>query len=101
MGAITMRLGKVSGPEGALKVKGVKSRLMRQDEDDCVGHATAIKSVNLMKNRMVAYAFGDNEPCRLGYSLFLAPGLHVESGFTLVDSDFICCRPQRHAEFHE
>jgi hypothetical protein len=28
MGAITMRLGKVSGPEGALKVKGVKSRLM-------------------------------------------------------------------------
>jgi hypothetical protein len=28
MGAITMRLGKVRGPEGALKVKGVNSRLM-------------------------------------------------------------------------
>jgi hypothetical protein len=28
MGAITMRLGKVSGPDGASKVKGVKSRLM-------------------------------------------------------------------------
>jgi hypothetical protein len=28
MGAITMRLGKVRGPEGALKVKGVKSKLM-------------------------------------------------------------------------
>jgi hypothetical protein len=28
MGAITMRFGSVRGPEGALKVKGVKSRLM-------------------------------------------------------------------------
>ena len=28
MGAITMRLGKVRGPEGALKVKGVNSKLM-------------------------------------------------------------------------
>jgi hypothetical protein len=28
MGAITMRLGKVRGPEGALKVKGVNSRLI-------------------------------------------------------------------------
>jgi hypothetical protein len=28
MGATTMRLGKVSGPEGASKVKGVNKRLM-------------------------------------------------------------------------
>jgi hypothetical protein len=28
MGAITMRLGKVRGPEGASKVKGVNSRLI-------------------------------------------------------------------------
>jgi hypothetical protein len=33
MGAITMRLGKVKGPDGASKVKGVKSRLMGEEID--------------------------------------------------------------------
>ena len=57
-----MRLGKVSGPDGALKVKGVKSRLMGQEGNDWVGHETAFISTNLMKNGMDAYALGDSEP---------------------------------------
>jgi hypothetical protein len=61
MGAITMRLGKVSGPLGALKVWGVKSRLMGR----VVGVFWRCSTrwwLIFMENREDAYPLGDMTP---------------------------------------
>jgi hypothetical protein len=55
-----MRLGKVRGPEGALKVKGVNSRLMEKFVSRVGKWGRQSDQIqNLMENRQNAYPLGD------------------------------------------